>query len=221
MKYEAIIFDLDGTIVATEHIWQAATTSILNQYLQHLSDAEKTNIKKYLKGMGIYESCEYLRQHSNKEISTEQIIKEKAELAHQLYKKGLTFIPNFEQFHENALQKGLKTAIGTNATQTTVDQTIQLLPLKNYFDEHIYSIDSVNRACKPKPDIFLYAAQKINVNPTKCIVIEDSSHGVQAAKAAGMYCIGINTGNDKESLQEADVIVNCYTEIDLEKLLHS
>ncbi len=77
----------------------------------------------------------------------------------------------------------------------------------------------VNRVCKPSPDIFLHAAKKINVEPEHCIVIEDSVHGIKAAKAAGMYCIAINTGKDRHLLGQADEIVDCYTEINLEKLL--
>jgi beta-phosphoglucomutase-like phosphatase (HAD superfamily) len=45
-------------------------------------------------------------------------------------------------------------------------------------------------------------------------------HGIKAAKAAGMYCIAINTGNDRHLLHEADEIVDCYREIDLDKLLY-
>ena len=79
----------------------------------------------------------------------------------------------------------------------------------------------VNKVCKPNPDIFLHAAKSIGVDPKDCIVIEDSVHGIQAAKAAGMYCIAINTGNDRHLLGQADEIVDCYKQIDLDKLLHS
>jgi len=220
MKYKAIIFDMDGTIIATEAIWQSATQNILDMYAPHLHQDQKEEIKVYLKGLALYESCKHIKKHSLLDVSVEEILEEKAKQAHDLYyTQGLTFIPHFPFFHGKTQQHGLKTAIATNATQETVDRTLKMLPLKDYFAEHIYNIDMVNRVCKPNPDIFLHAAKKINVDPKDCIVIEDSAHGIKAAKAAGMYCIAINTGKDRQFLGEADEIVDCYTEIDLEKLL--
>ena len=220
MKYKAIIFDMDGTIVATEQMWQAATRQILDKYIDHLSPEKKQEINAYLKGLALYESCKYLSLYALTPIDPAQILEEKIKLAHDLYTQiGVKFIPYFQEFHTNAIQKGLKTAIATNAVTDTVNQTLEFLPLQDYFAEHIYNIDMVNKVCKPDPAIFLHAAQQINIDPKDCIVIEDSAHGIKAAKAAGMYCIGINTGNDRHLLHEADEIVDCYTEINLEKLL--
>ena len=92
--------------------------------------------------------------------------------------------------------------------------------VKKYFAEHIYHVDHVKKAYKPNPDVYLHSAKMLNLDPSECIAIEDSSSGVKAAKAAGMYCIGINTGKNRDLLKQADAIVDCYTEIDLEKLLN-
>lgn len=220
MKYEAIIFDMDGTIISTEHIWQEATHNILTEYLNHLSDKEHQEIKCHLKGMGLYESCKLIANKSLQDIAPEAIIEKKATYAHDIFSKGISFIPKFEDFHNQVLEVGLKTAIGTNATQETVEHTMTIVPLNKFFKEHIYHIDHVGKVCKPNPDVFLHAAKQLNVDPKKCIVIEDSAHGVKAAKAAGMFCIGINTGKDKHTLQEADKIVDCYSEIELNKILY-
>lgn len=220
MRYKAIIFDMDGTIISTENIWQAATQKILDMYTPQLDTTQKDEIKVYLKGLALYESCKYIQQHSLLDISAEEILQETARQAHDLYySQGLSFIPYFPEFYAKVKSFNLKYAIATNATQETVDTTLTLLPLQDFFAEHIYNIDMVNRVCKPHPDIFLYAACKIDVLPEDCIVIEDSVHGIKAAKAANMYCIAINTGKDSHLLGQADEIVDCYTEIDLEKLL--
>ncbi len=79
----------------------------------------------------------------------------------------------------------------------TLEKVMQRLPLKSFFKEHIYSIEMIGRIPKPKPDIYLFAAAKLNTNPQHCIAIEDSIPGVAAAKAAGMLCIGINTGKNR------------------------
>lgn len=220
MKYKAIIFDMDGTIISTEIMWQTATHNILEIYTSHLEQSKKDEIKTYLKGLALYESCKLIQKHSLLDVSVEEILEEKAKQAHHLYTTiGLSFIPYFPEFHAKIKNLNLKHAIATNATQETVDKTLTMLPLADFFGQHIYNVDMVNRICKPEPDIFLHAAKKINVDPQHCIVIEDSAHGIKAAKAAGMYCIAINTGNDRHLLGQADEIVDCYTEINLEKLL--
>ena len=220
MKYKAIIFDMDGTIISTEIMWHTATQNILNIYASHLDQAQKDEIKIYLKGLALYESCKYIQKHSLLDVTADEILQEKARQAHDLYHTlGLSFIPFFPEFHAKVKNLNLKHAIATNATQETVDKTLKLLPLRDFFAEHIYNIDMVNRVCKPSPDIFLHAAKKIGVQPKDCVVIEDSVHGIKAAKAAGMYCIAINTGKDRHLLGEADEIVDCYTEINLDKLL--
>lgn len=221
MNYKAIIFDMDGTIVSTEVVWQLATQHILNKYTNHLSQEKKDEIKTFLKGLALYESCKYLAGHAITETCPQQILNEKLQLAHEMYEThSVSFIPHFSEFHGKATGHGLKTAIATNAITSTVEKTLNQLPLQDFFAEHIYNIDMVNKVCKPNPAIFLHAAQNIGIDPEQCIVIEDSVHGIRAAKAAGMYCIAINTGNDRHLLHEADEIVDCYKEINLEKILY-
>ncbi len=221
MNYKAIIFDMDGTIVSTEIMWQAATQRILEKYTAHLPQEKKDEISAYLKGFALYESCKHIAQYSLTQVDPQEILQQKMELAHDLYDTHqVTFIPHFPEFHGKVMHHGLKTAIATNAITQTVAKTLEQLPLETFFAEHIYNIDMVNKVCKPNPAIFLHAARQINIDPKDCIVIEDSAHGIKAAKAAGMYCIAINTGNDRHLLHEADEIVDCYREIDLDKLLH-
>ncbi|MGZ6251139.1 MAG: HAD family hydrolase [Candidatus Chromulinivorax sp.] len=221
MQYKAIIFDMDGTIVSTEFMWQSATQAILDKHIGHLSQEKKDEIKSYLKGVALYESCKYLAQHSPHNMNPEEIIEEKLQLAHDLYSQDkVTFIPFFPEFHHKAKKHGLKTAIATNAISQTVEKTLEHLPLQDYFKEHIYHIDMIGKVSKPNPAIFLHAAKMLGVKPEECIVIEDSVHGIKAAKAAGMYCIAINTGNDRHLLTQADEIVDCYTEINLEKFIN-
>jgi len=220
MSYKAIIFDMDGTIICTETIWQAATQKILDKHANHLSQDKKNEIKTYLKGLALYESCKYIASHSLTDVSPDLIRQEKAQFAHDLYTSlGLSYIPHFQDFHKKACLLDFKTAIATNAIEQSVANTLKLLPLDDFFGKHIYHIDMVGGVCKPNPAIFLHAAKNIGIDPEDCIVIEDSAHGIKAAKAAGMYCIAINTGNDRHLLTQADEIVDCYQEINLEKFL--
>jgi len=70
---------------------------------------------------------------------------------------------------------------------------------------------------KPNPEIFLKTAMALNVSPTKCIVIEDAKNGIEAAKAAGMKCIGFDNYNSgPQDLSKADITIDNFKEINLE-----
>ena len=96
---------------------------------------------------------------------------------------------------------------------------MQHVPLAHFFSEHIYSIDQVEKVAKPHPAIYLHAATKLETDPAHCIAIEDSAHGIAAAKAAGMFCIGINTGRDRHAIAQADLIIECYSDLDIKTLI--
>lgn len=84
-------------------------------------------------------------------------------------------------------------AVASSSTAAALHQKLKHAGLWGHFDPHIYSADDVRRA-KPEPDLFLHAARAVGVEPVRCLAIEDSSHGVRAALAAGMTVWGFTGG---------------------------
>lgn len=221
-RFHAIIFDMDGTTIDTDHLWKSANGPILDSHAPHLTVDEKDAIIATFPNLTIYEIWKLIHNTCSVEISPAQIIDENINHLHTLYEQQeISFIPNFFNFHEKVTTLGLKTAIASNSQQKTIDVIVKTVPLHNYFGEHIYNADHVNKVYKPEPDIYLHAAKMLGIEPKNCIAIEDSGSGIKAAKAAGMYCIGINTGKNRALLHQADEIVDCYTQIDLHKLLET
>jgi HAD superfamily hydrolase (TIGR01509 family) len=219
-RFHAIIFDMDGTTIDTDHMWKSANGPILNSHAPHLTQEEKDAIIAKFPHLTIYEIWKLIHENCSVEITPDQIIDENIQHLHSLYEQEtISFIPHFSSFHEKVVGHGLKTAIASNSQQHTINVIVKTVPLHNYFGQHIYNADHVNKVYKPQPDIYLHAAKMLGVEPCHCIAIEDSGSGIKAAKAAGMYCIGINTGKNRAALAQADEIVDCYTHIDLEKLL--
>ncbi len=220
-RIKAIIFDMDGTIIDTDHLWKAANRPILDQHAPHLSHDAKEEMIASFKHMTFYELWQIVKEHCTTEMTIEEIAQQNRGHVQDLYRvKGISVIPHFYNFHEKVAQSGVKTAIATSSEQDTVDIILEMVSLKDCFGEHIYNVDHVNKAYKPSPDVYLHAAKMLGVDPAECVAIEDSFSGIKAAKTAGMYCIGINTGKNKAILAQADEIIDCFSEIDVEKLLN-
>lgn len=217
-EFHAIIFDMDGTIINTDHLWKSANRYILDEYAPNLSSEEKDEIITSFQHLTFYEIWTLLQKNYSIPMTLEQIAQENTRHVHTMYEiHGINFIPEFHNFHGKISNLGIKTAIATSSQQQTVEIILNKVPLHEYFDQNIYHVDHVNKAYKPKPDVYLHAAKQLGVDPCKCIAIEDSSSGIKAAKAAGMYCIAINTGKNHTLLEQADEIVECFSEINLDK----
>nr|MBP9765301.1 HAD family phosphatase [Candidatus Babeliales bacterium] len=193
MRYKAIIFDMDGTIIATESVWEQSSKALLKKH-GNLSDQECHALLPHMKGASLYKTCELIKQLFQLDIPLEHLIAERESLAFRDFGNGISLIDGFENFHQQLATHNLKSAIATNATESSLQQILKTISLDRFFKHHIYTIDRVNKQAKPKPDVYLFAAEQLGVQPDECITIEDSAHGIAAAKAAKMFCIGINTG---------------------------
>lgn len=221
MKYKAIIFDLDGTITDTEHIWFQASKKLIENRGVNLNPEIERQLFNNIRGLALHKSCLQIKNAAQLSDTLEDLVSEKSSIAHDLYKQEVRFIPGFVQFFESLRCYNLKTGIATNASAQTAELTDQILDLQRFFGSHIYNVSHVQYRNKPDPALYLHAATQLGVAPRECIAIEDSAHGITAAKSAGMLCIGLNSAKNRDNLKHADIIVDCYHEIDLPTILHS
>lgn len=207
---------MDGTIVTTEHIWIEAGKRLVERRGIVYTDELRNTIVPLTQGLSTHKSTPIIKEIAKLDDDVDLLIKEKAAIAHELYLGGISFIQGFVEFHAQVVKNGYKTAIATNACDQTVQLTEQALTISQFFGQHIYGISCVGGICKPDPAVYLHAARSLGVDPSECIVFEDSAHGVNAALAAGMYCIGINSSGDLSQIARAHRAINGYCELDID-----
>jgi beta-phosphoglucomutase family hydrolase len=113
----------------------------------------------------------------------------------------------------------IKSAIASSAVRENITVIIKGLGIEGYFQEIAWGTEV--KEGKPSPQIFLRAARKLGVRPADCAVIEDAIAGVNAAKRAGMICVAVTNSHPKNSLKDADLIVDSLEAVsvnDLKKL---
>jgi HAD superfamily hydrolase (TIGR01509 family) len=222
MKYEAIIFDMDGTIIDTNDIWKQAVLCLIEDESNENNMLDQDDINKLLfkaHGLAIDKACKIIKDITKTDKSIQELIQKKTNIACSLYKEGIKFIEGFQDFFKSLKKYNIKTAIATNADEITLNLAKNILNLEDLFSKHIYNIKHVDNLAKPHPAIYLYTANQLDVDPERCISIEDSAHGIKAAKGAGMLSIGINTAKNRDLLKEADLIFDSYDDIDLSKII--
>lgn len=206
------IFDLDGVIVDTAKYHYLAWKRLAAELGFFFS--EKDNEK--LKGVSRMASLEILLQVGGLCFDEETKLALAAR-KNQWYVEYITdmkedeVLPGSKKFIESARAAGLKIALGSASKNALT--ILNGLKLTSYFDA-IIDGNKVSKA-KPDPQVFLLAAQEIGISPENCVVFEDAKAGIEAAKKAGMRCIGVGTSPE---LSYADHVIPGFLDIDLEIL---
>jgi HAD superfamily hydrolase (TIGR01509 family) len=210
---EGILFDAEGVVVDSEAIWDKGQDLFLSKR-SIVYDREK--VKPLLTGQSMIDGVKVMQQLYGDKLSgnIEELAQERIDIIRELFRTQIAFIPGFERFYKSLNDK-YKTCIATAMNKGLLRDVDAKLGLTRLFNNQVFSIADVGGKSKPDPAIFLYAAKQLGLTPERCVVIEDAPHGIKAAKNAGMYCIGISTTYAKDKLQEADQIVDSFSQIQI------
>lgn len=207
---KSVIFDMDGVLVNSEPLHYQAFVRTLAQWGKCLTYEE---YKKYI-GTTNAVICEGLVKTYDLPVTPEEfneiMKKHKADVYAEVGYPGIPGVPEMLRSFKEA---GYTMAVASSSPYENIVKTTKALGIHGYFDQ-LVSGESVAHP-KPAPDVFLKAAKALGTAPEECLVVEDSCHGVHAAKNAGMPSIGfINPDSGDQDLSCATRQTRDFHEVD-------
>ncbi len=204
---KAILFDVDGTIINSEHIHRQAFNDLLKKYKISISKHQWTSA---FVGRGSKYIATYIIQKHHLPEDIDVFVKKRKELFQKLIRKNpVQPVAGFMEFYTFLKKEKFKIAIASSGQRSNILQSLSMIGIASI---PIIDIGQVNHR-KPHPEIFLKAATKLHVKPSECLVFEDSVVGIQAAKRAKMKVIALRTTMGLSTLkkEKPTLIIQDYT----------
>lgn len=205
-----IIFDLDGLLVDSQPLQYEAYNKVFSQYDQPIS--KKDWIEHWIHGSG---NPKAWIEYRKLDLNYQKIRAEKKIIYDELIKTKMRLKPGAKELVE-LLFKEFPLVVASSSRIESIELSLNKFNLTDKF-KHLISDVEMARG-KPHPDVFLYAAKMMNVEPESCLVFEDSLAGLQSAKSAGMKCIicpDSFSSVNVERYNGADKIVSQLSEVSL------
>ncbi|MFO0809467.1 MAG: HAD family phosphatase [Gemmataceae bacterium] len=213
----AAIWDVDGTLVDTAELHYAAWVELARQIEKPFTRAD------FAATFG-RRNPEIIRGLFDAD-ATEQYVAEIGERKERIYREaalrqGIALLPGVADLLAGLHNRGVRQAVGSSAPQANLEMILDATHTRTYFEAIVAMEDTIRG--KPDPDVFLVAANKLGIDPERCVVLEDAVAGVQAAKAARMQCVAVrfvgHHATDVLRAAGADRVVESLTDVDAESL---
>lgn len=209
-SFEAVIFDMDGVIVNSEPFYVEVEQANFRQLGLNISVEEHQTYQ----GTATDLMWKLVKERHNLTEPLDKLVEMSNSLVTPFFNSLETIepMPGVAKIIKGLSNEAVPLALASSSYADVIEIILRKTRLKPYFDVVVDS--KLAGASKPEPDIFLLAAAKLNVAPDKCIVIEDSTNGIRAAKRAGMYCIAFaGPGSELQDQSGADEIISSFSDL--------
>ena len=203
---KACLFDMDGTLLDSMHIWKDIDIEFLGRFGYELPPT----LQREIEGMSFWETACYIKDRFHLPPSIEEIMNIWNEMAFQKYSEEIFFKEGAFEFVKMLKEKGIRTAICTSNSRELVNAVAEHLGFMPYFDTIITSCEV--GAGKPAPDIYLEAAKRVGVEPEHCLVFEDIVTGLTAGKRAGMKLCAVEDVYSADQKEAKKAMADYYVE---------
>lgn len=210
-RFSAVIFDMDGVIVDSEPRHVRAFLDVFRE--MGYEHNHGIDFEAYLGQSDEAVWVDFCDMHKP-EKSLRELQDWKQSHLINILKEEEPIFPSLPELVDQ-LAAHVPLAVASGSLHPVIDAVLEIGNLRPHF-KHVVSIQDVGKP-KPNPDVFIRAAELLQISPTEICVIEDSVAGIKAALAAGMQVIAITNSLTRQQLSEATVVVDHYEEI--QKLL--
>ncbi len=213
--FKAVLFDMDGVIVDTEPLHRAAYYKMFDAVNIEVSEALYTSFT----GKSTQNICEALVNHFKLPLCSDTLIQLKRDYFKAIFESdnSLQLLDGVLKLIKDYHSKGMSLVLASSASMPNINRIFEKFDLDQYFRAKISGADL--KESKPNPEIFIKAAQLASEKASDCFVIEDSTSGITAAKAANLFCVGYNSLHSKDQdYSKADVVISNFKAISYEAL---
>lgn len=208
---EAVLFDLDGTLVDSMWVWPEVDID----YLGRMGLEVPEDLQREIEGMGFTEVAWYFKERFQIPDSVEQIKKTWNDMAMEAYIHRVPLKPGVRRLLGYLKERGIFIGVASSNSKELIQAVLKSHGVDSYFD-CIVTACEVKRG-KPAPDVYLEAARRLGVATEKCLVFEDIVPGIQAGNAAHMTTCAVEDAYSADQRgrkrQEADYYLFSYEEL--------
>lgn len=208
---QTVIFDMDGVIVDTEPVHHYAYV----QHFKQLNIEVSPEMYASFTGNSTKNIYERLKETYNLAQDVQTLVETKRNLFNDAFdsKEDLYLLDGVEDLIKDLYTNGMQLVLASSSANVTIERIFDRFNLHHYFTHKVSGEDFPKS--KPHPAIFLKAAELAQTPVENCIVIEDSTNGIQAAKSANIYCVGYDSFHSKlQDYSKADRVITHFNKLD-------
>jgi HAD superfamily hydrolase (TIGR01509 family) len=211
--FRAVIFDMDGVLADSEPLYLQGINEVLKDFGLAITEEDHNE----LLGAAVGPTWDFVFEKYSPPASYDECVARYDQTMVRLLSRPRDPLPGVRELLSELTRRGVPRALASSSWPNWVKALLESTGLDGCFDVTVSSTAVENG--KPAPDIFLYTAKALHVEPSQCIVLEDSRTGVLAAKAAGMYTVQVRAASTAlPPLPEADLVLERLSDFPLSLL---